>query len=120
MAEVLRPLFDYVLVQELKHEEEVRQSGVVVPATQERAKLPPQAGVVVAAGPGLDWWEGAGVAMPVKPGDKVMFPYTAGTYVDVGEQQLLAMRVGMILGVVEDVDGRVAREWGRTHETYGD
>jgi chaperonin GroES len=117
LMESLRPLFDQVVVQELKPDEQQRSSGLVVPATRAEARMPPQEGVVVAVGPGLDWWSGAGIEMPIKPGDKVMFPYTAGVYVEVGEQKLLVMRVGMILGVVEDAAReaeeriRAERDW---------
>lgn len=101
MGETLRPLFDQLVVKELKAGEDVRESGLVMPATREDAKRPPQVGIVLAAGPGLDWWEGSGVQMPVKVGDKVMFHYSHGAPVVVAEEELLVLRVGMVLGVLE-------------------
>jgi chaperonin GroES len=97
---LLRPIFDRVVVKELEPDR-VRQSGLVVPpGTREP---PPQHGIVLAVGPGLDWWEGAGVSMPVKPGDHVVFPASAGTWIEVDEEQLLVCRVGELLGVLEEV-----------------
>jgi chaperonin GroES len=39
--------------------------------------------------------------MPVKPGDHVVFPAAAGTWVEVEEERLLVCRVGELLGVLE-------------------
>jgi len=97
----LRPLFDQVVIKELD-QDRVRRSGLVVPpGTQE---TPPQQGIVLAIGPGLDWWSQAGVEMPVEPGDHVVFPGSAGVWVEVDEERLLVCRVGEILGVLESVD----------------
>ena len=75
MRHILRPLFDRVVVKELEPDR-IRQSGLLVPAGTHEP--PPQHGIVLAVGPGLDWWEQAGIAMPVKPGDHVVFPAAAG------------------------------------------
>jgi co-chaperonin GroES (HSP10) len=40
--------------------------------------------------------------MPVKPGDHVVFPASAGVWVEVEEERLLVWRVGQILGVLEE------------------
>jgi chaperonin GroES len=42
--------------------------------------------------------------MPVKPGDHVVFPGSAGVWVEVEEERLLVCRVGQLLGVLEEVD----------------
>jgi chaperonin GroES len=94
----LRPLFDRVVVKELDSDR-VRRSGLVVPPGSHEP--PPQQGIVLAVGPGLDWWEHVGVTMPVGPGDHVVFPASAGTWVEVDEERLLVCRVGEILGVLE-------------------
>ena len=96
----LRPLFDRVVVKELEPDR-IRQSGLLVPAGTHEP--PPQHGIVLAIGPGLDWWEGAGIGMPVKPGDHVVFPASAGAWVDVDEERLLVCRVGELLGVLDEV-----------------
>jgi chaperonin GroES len=94
----LRPLFDQVVVKELD-QDRMRRSGLVVPPGSHDP--PPQQGIVLAVGPGLDWWEQAGVEMPVQPGDHVVFPATAGVWVEVDEERLLVCRVGEILGILE-------------------
>jgi chaperonin GroES len=96
----LRPLFDQVVIKELEPDR-VRRSGLVVPPGTHEP--PPQHGIVLAVGPGLDWWGGAGIAMPVKPGDHVVFPASAGAWVEVDEERLLVCRVGELLGVLEQV-----------------
>lgn len=100
MRHLLRPLFDQVVIKELEPDR-VRRSGLVVPAgTQEP---PPQHGIVVAIGAGLDWWEAAGVRMPVAVGDHVVFPASAGVWVEVDEERLLVCGVTQLLGVLEEI-----------------
>jgi chaperonin GroES len=103
MRNQLRPLFDRVVIKELDPDR-VRRSGLVVPAGDHEP--PPQHGIVLAVGPGIDWWESAGVAMPVKAGDHVVFPASAGVWIEVDEERLLVCRVGELLGVIEEVADR--------------
>jgi chaperonin GroES len=42
--------------------------------------------------------------MPVTPGDHVVFPASAGTWVEVEEERLLVCRVAELLGVLESAD----------------
>jgi chaperonin GroES len=100
MRQQLRPLFDRVVIKELEPDR-VRQSGLVVPPGTNEP--PPQHGIVIAVGTGLDWWSGAGIEMPVHPGDHVVFPFSAGPWVEVDEERLLVCRVGELLGVLEFV-----------------
>jgi chaperonin GroES len=97
----LRPLFDQVVVKELD-QDRVRRSGLVVPAGTDEP--PPQQGIVLAVGPGLDWWAHADVEMPVQPGDHVVFPASAGVWVEIDEERLLVCRVGELLGVLESLE----------------
>jgi len=99
MPDVLRPLFDQVVIKELEPDR-MRKSGLLVPAGSNEP--PPQHGIVLAVGQGLDWWEHVGVTMPVKPGDHVVFPASAGVWVEVDEERLLVCRVAEILGVMEE------------------
>ena len=99
----LRPLFDRVVIKELEPDR-MRKSGLVVPAGSHEP--PPQHGIVLAVGQGVDWWETAGVQMPVRPGDHVVFPASAGSWVDVDEERLLVLRVGELLGVLERAPDR--------------
>jgi chaperonin GroES len=94
----LRPLFDQVVIKELD-QDRVRRSGLVVPPGTHEP--PPEQGIVLAIGPGLDWWAGAGVEMPVQPGDHVVFPASAGVWVEIDEERLLVCRVTQLLGVLE-------------------
>ena len=97
----LRPIFDRVVIKELEPDR-MRNSGLVVPPGT--AEPPPQHGIVLAVGQGVDWWETAGVRMPVQPGDHVVFPASAGTWVEVDEERLLVCRVTELLGVLEVSD----------------
>jgi len=42
--------------------------------------------------------------MPVRPGDHVVCPASAGTWVEVDEERLLVCRVTELLGVLERVE----------------
>jgi chaperonin GroES len=94
----LRPLFDQIVIKELDADR-VRRSGLVVPSGTHEP--PPEQGIVLAVGPGLDWWANAGVEMPVAVGDHVVFPAAAGVWVEIDEERLLVCRVPQILGVLE-------------------
>ena len=96
----LRPLFDQVVIKELEPDR-VRRSGLLLPPGEH--EQPPQHGIVLAVGPGLDWWGGVGIKMPVAPGDHVVFPASAGVWVDIEEERLLVCRVGQVLGVLEEL-----------------
>jgi chaperonin GroES len=95
----LKPLFDRVVIKELEPDR-MRNSGLVVPPGT--SEPPPQHGIVLAVGQGIDWWEAAGVQMPVRPGDHVVFPARAGNWVEVDEERLLVCRVTELLGVLEN------------------
>ncbi|MCW3012780.1 MAG: chaperonin Cpn10 [Solirubrobacterales bacterium] len=101
MRQQLRPLFDRIVVKELDPAR-MRRSGLVVPPGTHEP--PPQHGIVLAVGPGLDWWAQAGVQMPVRPGDHVVFPASAGAWVEIEEERLLVCRVVEILGVLDPAD----------------
>ncbi len=94
----LRPLFDQIVIKELDSDR-VRRSGLVVPPGSHEP--PPQQGIVLAIGPGLDWWSHVGFEMPVQLGDHVVFPASAGVWVEVDEERLLVCRVTEMLGVLE-------------------
>jgi len=94
----LRPLFDRVVIKELEPDR-FRRSGLVVP--QGSNEPPPQHGIVLAVGPGIDWWAKAGLEMPVRRGDHVVFPASAGAWVEVDEERLLVCGVSELLGVLE-------------------
>jgi chaperonin GroES len=101
----LRPLFDRVVIKELEPDR-MRSSGLLVPPGTNEP--PPQHGIVLAVGQGVDWWEAAGVQMPIRPGDHVVFPAQAGVWVEVDEERLLVCRVTELLGVLERVEEPIA------------
>jgi chaperonin GroES len=101
MHNQLRPLFDRIVIKELDPDR-IRRSGLLVPAGSDEP--PPQQGIVLAVGPGLDWWDHVGVQMPVKRGDHVVFPASAGAWVEIDEERLLVCRVGELLGVLDRVE----------------
>ena len=76
MKQQLRPLFDQVVIKELEPDR-VRRSGLLLPPGEH--ETPPQHGIVLAVGPGLDWWGGVGIKMPVVPGDHVVFRAAPGS-----------------------------------------
>ena len=73
MPDALRPLFDQVVIKELEPER-MRKSGLLVP--QGTHDLPPNEGIVLAAGDGPP--DLPDFKMPVRPGDHVVFPRSAG------------------------------------------
>lgn len=101
MQHHLRPLFDRVVIKELDPDR-MRRSGLLVPPGTHEP--PPQHGIVLDVGPGLDWWAHVGVTMPVAPGDHVVFPAAAGTWIEVDEERLLVCRVTDLLGVLERME----------------
>jgi chaperonin GroES len=101
----LRPLFDRVVIKELEPDR-MRSSGLLVPPGTNEP--PPQHGIVLAVGQGVDWWESAGVQMPIRPGDHVVFPASAGVWVEVDEERLLVCRVTELLGVLERMEEPMA------------
>ncbi len=96
MPEALRPLFDQVVIKELEPDR-MRKSGLLVP--QGTQDLPPNEGIVLAAGDGPP--DLPDFKMPVRPGDHVVFPRSAGVWVEIEDERLLVCRVREILGVIE-------------------
>ncbi|MSW96274.1 MAG: co-chaperone GroES [Actinobacteria bacterium] len=107
MRDQLRPLFDRVVIKELDPDR-VRRSGLLVPPGDHEP--PPQHGIVLDVGPGVDWWQAQGLSMPVAPGDHVVFPASAGVWVEVDEERLLVCRVGELLGIIERAGDAASRK----------
>ena len=59
MKHHLRPLFDRIVIKELEPER-FRNSGLLVPSGVNES--PPQQGIVLSVGQGLDWWEHVTIA----------------------------------------------------------
>ncbi len=93
----IQPLFDYVLVKPLK-QDEVTPSGILLPDT---AKEKPQAGEVMAVGPGSMNEHGTKVPMLVKVGQKVIYKKWGGNEVKVGTDEWTIVEQKDILAIVE-------------------
>jgi chaperonin GroES len=92
-----RPLHDRVVLRRLTAEEKT-VGGIIIPDT---AQEKPTEAEVVAVGPGVRDEQGNPVPLGVKPGDKVLFGKWSGTEVKIGGEDLLILKEGDILGVVE-------------------
>src|SRR5918912_1699754 len=96
MPEALRPIFDQVVIKELEPDR-MRKSGLLIPeGTDDR---PPNEGIVLAVGEGPP--DLPDFKMPLSPGDHVVFPRSAGVWVEIEDERLLVCRVREILGVIE-------------------
>lgn len=90
----IEPLGDRVVIKPTP-KEEVSKGGIVLPDT---AKEKPQEGKIIAVGPGRMTDDGTRIAMEVKKGDKVIYSKYAGTEFKLGDDELVIMREGDILG----------------------
>ena len=91
------PMHDRGVVRRIDAEEKTA-GGIIIPDT---AKEKPQEGEIVAAGPGELNEHGQLVSVDVKPGDRILFGRWSGTEVRIEGQDLLVMKEGDLLGVVE-------------------
>ena len=94
-----RPLHDRVVVKRIDAEEKTK-GGIIIPDT---AKEKPQRGEVIAVGAGTRTEDGKLTPLDVKVGDEVLFGKWSGTEVKLDGEDLLIMKEGDILGVVEAV-----------------
>ncbi len=92
-----RPLHDRIVVMRITAEEKTA-GGIIIPDT---AKEKPMEGEVIAAGPGARNEQGAIVALDVKAGDRVLFGKWSGTEVKLDGEELLIMKEGDIMGIIE-------------------
>src|SRR6202007_1331514 len=94
-----RPLHDRVVVRRIEAEEKTA-GGIIIP---DSAKEKPQAGEVIAVGPGGRDEAGKLIPIDLKVGDKVLFGKWSGTEVKVDGQELLIMKESDIMGVLTDL-----------------
>ena len=93
----LKPLNDHVIVKPAA-EEEVTESGIVLPDTVDKEK--PEKGEVVAAGPGKMLENGQRAAMSVKEGDVVMFKKYSPDEIKVDDKEYLVISESDILAIL--------------------
>ena len=92
----LKPLSDRVVIK-MVEAEETTASGIILAGS---AKEKPQVAEVLAVGPG-GVVDGKEVVMQVKVGDKVITSKYSGTEVKLDGEELIVVRQGDILAVVE-------------------
>ena len=88
----IRPLADRVVVKSVEVEE-TTSSGIILSAS---AQEKPQVAEVLAVGPGSE-----DVKMEVEVGDRVIYSKYAGTEVKIDGQEVIVIKQGDILAVVE-------------------
>ena len=93
----LKPLGDRLIVKATQAEEKTA-GGIVLP---DSAQTKPQAGDVIAIGPGKQLDNGKIVPMDVKGGDTIYYAKYGGTEVKVGGEELIILRQDDVLAVVE-------------------
>lgn len=93
---MLKPLLDRVVVKMIEAEETTK-SGIILTAS---SKEKPQIAEVLEVGPGGQV-DGNEIKMYVRKGDKVVLNKYAGTEIKYEGQELIIVRQGDILAVVE-------------------
>ena len=96
-----RPLHDRVVVKRIDAESKTT-GGIIIPDT---AKEKPQTGEITAVGPGGRDEAGKLIPIDLEVGDKVLFGKWSGTEVKLDGVELLIMKEGDIMGVLDDASG---------------
>ncbi len=92
-----RPLHDRVVVRRVTPQER-SPGGIIIPDT---VKEKPMEGEVVAVGPGARNEQGVRVPLDVASGDRVLFGKWSGSEVKLDGEELLIMKEGDLMGVIE-------------------
>lgn len=95
MADMLKPLSDRIVV-EPETAEQATKSGIVLPDT---AQEKPQAGKVVAVGPGRVTDEGKRIPMDIKVNDVVIYAKYGGTEIKLNNKEYLILSERDILAI---------------------
>lgn len=92
----LKPLADRVIIKQIEAEEKTKSGIILTSAAQEK----PQIYEVIEVGPG-GMVDGNEVVMEVKKGDRVITGKYSGTEVKVDGEELMIVRQGDILAIVD-------------------
>ncbi|MDO5563967.1 MAG: co-chaperone GroES [Eubacteriales bacterium] len=92
----LKPLFDKVVLEQLK-EEEKTSSGIILPGGE---KEKPMQGVIVAVGPG-GVVDGKDITMQVKVGQHVIYSKYSGSDIEFDKKKYVIVKQSDILCIVE-------------------
>ena len=93
-----RPLHDRVVVKRIDAEAK-SAGGIIIPDT---AKEKPSQGEITAIGPGGRDETGKLIPIDLQVGDRVLFGKWSGTEVKIDGKDLLIMKEGDIMGVLEE------------------
>jgi chaperonin GroES len=94
-----RPLGDRVVIRRVEEEAKTK-GGIIIP---DNAKEKPQEGEVLSVGPGARDEDGKRIEIDVKVGDRILFGKWSGSEVKIDDEDLLIMKEGDILGVLDPV-----------------
>jgi chaperonin GroES len=94
---IIRPLFDRVLIEQIKAQE-TTVSGLYIP---DSAQTPPQEAIVIAVGEGKRNSNGELNPIGVAVGDRVIFSQYSGTKVEYDGKSYILMNVADLFAVVE-------------------
>jgi len=94
----IQPLDDRVVIK-ASSEEEITQSGIILPDTAEKEK--PEQGEVIAVGPGKLLKNGERAPISVKIGDKVLFTKYGPNEVKVNNKEYLIVAETDILAILK-------------------
>ncbi|MEA3273395.1 MAG: co-chaperone GroES [Patescibacteria group bacterium] len=97
MTSKIKPLGENILV-ELKKEDKMTESGIVLPDTANEEK--PQEGIVKAVGSGKIE-DGKEIKPEVKAGDKIIFAKYSGTEIEIDEKEHLILKGDDVLAIIE-------------------
>ncbi|WP_395448535.1 co-chaperone GroES [Aminobacter sp. UC22_36] len=92
-----RPLHDRVVIRRAEGDI-TSKGGIIIP---DNAKEKPQQGEVIAVGPGTRDESGKLIPLDVKAGDTVLFGKWSGTEVKIDGADLLIMKEGDVMGIVD-------------------
>ena len=92
----IKPLADRVVLKMCEAEETTKSGIILTNASKEK----PQVAEILSAGPG-GMVDGKEIVMTVKAGDKVLISEYAGTKVKIEGEELIIVRQGDILAIVE-------------------
>lgn len=93
----IKPLDDRVVIKQLEAEEKT-SGGIILP---DAAKEKPQAGKVVAVGPGKMLKNGERSEMSVKKNDEVIYSKYIGNEVELDGEQYVIIKEDDILAIIE-------------------
>lgn len=94
----LKPLFDKIVVKEIKEDDCISKGGVLLPKSAE--EKPCKATVISVGNGGIV--NGEKVEMIIKPNDKIIFTKYAGTEFKVDNEKLIILKQDDVLAIIED------------------